>query len=113
MINNKPKIELALLEYNIYLNKFNDLKNNWKIETAFISDYDKIINNDSYRSIIELGKEIIPLILKDLRDNDGLWFHALEQLSKKKITLNMVNPTYQEEKQAWLDWGIRNKFIKG
>ena len=112
MINSGSQTELTLFICNLYLNEFNRLKNNWKIETAFISDYNKIINNPSYLSIIRLGKNIIPLILKELRDNDGLWFYALEQLTNKKVALDTINPTYQELKQAWLDWGVKNNYIK-
>lgn len=105
-------MELTLFTYNLYLNEFNRLKNNWKIETAFISDYNKIINNPSYLSIIGLGKEIIPLILKDLRDNDALWFHALEEITKIKPKFNNINPTYQQVKKFWLDWGVKNDLLK-
>ena len=58
--------------------KFNELKDKWEKETGFLSSSSAIINNESYKAIIELGKEIVPLMLKDLQDNGpNFWFFAL------------------------------------
>ena len=58
-----------------------------------------------------LGKQIIPLILKDLRHNDSLWFYALEHITNKKKYIKKKNPTRKDFRDFWLIWGVNEKYL--
>lgn len=60
---------------------FEQLKKNWNRETFLSSSSDDIYNNSNYQKIISLGKQVIPLILKDWETTDNHWFHALNMIT--------------------------------
>lgn len=101
----------GLVEYEFYLNKFNYLKNKWKLETNLLSNFNRIITHPSYQEIINYGDVFLVFILKDLKQNGGLWFYALEKITEEKVLSHITNPTYNQLKDAWLQWGVNNKYI--
>ena len=60
---------------------FEHHKSIWKKETSFSSNISDIVDNKSYLSIIDLGNDVVPLIIKDLMINYDHWFYALEILT--------------------------------
>ena len=91
--------------------KFKELVSQWREETAFISSTSEIVSKFSYYCIIALGKDAIPLILRELKENGGHWFLALQALTGE----NPVKPgdigRMRVMAQAWLDWGQRRNLI--
>ncbi len=91
--------------------KFRELVSHWREETAFISSTSEIVTKFSYYRIIALGKDAIPLILRELKENGGHWFLALQALTGE-------NPVKPEDigrmrvmAQAWLEWGQQHNLI--
>lgn len=89
-------------------NKFQSYKNTWEEQTLFSSNMTEITSNSAYLSIIALGKDVIPLIIANLRNEENHWFSALEALTG-------VNPIKKEHKgifnlmkSDWLEWADKN-----
>ena len=83
----------------------------WKQETAHLSSPDMIAEHRAYQEIIGMGKEAIPLILRDLKETHAPWFGALRSIARE-------NPVRPEDRgdvdamtTAWLDWGKRRLYI--
>ena len=60
--------------------KFEKLTYEWKIRYGMLSLGDEIFNNDYYNSIIDLGKEVLPLMIEEMRNNKNTWFDAFYKL---------------------------------
>jgi len=91
--------------------EFNELAESWYRETLHSSQYlDKILH-PAYQRIIGLGKDIVPLILRELQDAPGDWFWALRALTGEDATTLEMAGKRDEMAKAWLDWGKERGFI--
>src|SRR5580700_3363068 len=57
-------------------NQFNELATKWKDETGLFSTTFHKIVNDYYFEIVAMGKEIVPFILNDLKNNGPSHWHT-------------------------------------
>ncbi len=85
--------------------QFRRLEAQWKADTEFLSDADKIINHAAFQGIIALGADVVPLLLRDLEKQPSLWVWALPRITG-------ANPVPEEDAgnirtmtEAWLRWG--------
>src|SRR5207253_5291781 len=53
----------------------------WRSEVWPLSSVTKIVEHPSYQAIIALGREVVPLILRDLERQPDHWFAALRALT--------------------------------
>ncbi len=88
---------------------FAGLVKKWKDETSDYSVNARRYEHSSYRAILDLGTEVVPEILKELRRDPDRWFHALEKLTH-------VNPasraeTFYEAVDIWIAWGVSEDFM--
>lgn len=86
--------------------RFLALAEKWKDETGFYSTTHQKVYNKNYLTIISMGMDVLPYILKDLK-NGGTW-HWHTALS----IIADYNPLPKEElnngrklKDAWIRWG--------
>ena len=98
---------IDLLEYD-----FIRLKKIWLEETQFQSSMDKITNHPAYQAIIALGKDVVPLIIKDLEIAPNHWGPAL-------FAITGENPVPKEHAgrikmiaQDWIQWAKENGYYK-
>lgn len=98
-------------EYNTLRRRFYALAAQWKDETAFLSSTSEIVRHPAYQEIIQLGNDVVPYILADLKISPNHWFHALRTITSE----NPVEPTLQgrmqEMSDAWIDWGRQRGMI--
>lgn len=96
ILNKIVKIKSTFNEYNYVLKK----------QTQFSSS----LNKESYNSIINLGKDVIPLIIDDLIKTDSHWFYALSEIAN----FNPVQEKHQGiiplMKKDWIEWAKQNNF---
>lgn len=90
---------------NAIKHAFDFLKTKWLEETAFSSNSNEILQNPSYLRIIDMGLEIVPILLEEIQNGNNYWLHALH-------TITGLNPAAQEPwgrlnqmKNDWLVWG--------
>jgi hypothetical protein len=88
--------------------KFDLYSGIWKTETMFSSNSSEITNNSAYRSIIGLGKEIIPFIIQDLKQSENHWFYALELLTGENPIKEKHRGIIHLMKSDWLNWAEKN-----
>lgn len=81
-----------------------------KRECMYLSSVDDITENESYKSIVRLGKSVVPLLLSDLKKNKRYWFWALYDIAGE----NPVKPEHIGDVDRmvddWLDWGVRRGY---
>ncbi|MDO8787410.1 MAG: hypothetical protein Q7J42_05000 [Sulfuritalea sp.] len=83
----------------------------WKYETKFMSSLQDIVLHMSYQRIIGLGPRVIPLILRELEENGGHWFWALQSITgENPVSPEDVGRT-KRMAERWLAWGREKRYI--
>jgi len=82
---------------------FQEQAERWRKETSHLSSVTKMITHPSYLRIIGLGREGLPLILKELRERPDHWLVALNAITGEDHAPN--GATFREAVAAWLKWG--------
>lgn len=90
---------------------FRSLAEKWKDETKLYSSFTDIVLHPAYQRIIGLGGDVVPLILRDLHQNGGHWFWALEALTGQNPCTEEDAGRVKKMTQAWLTWGKENGLI--
>lgn len=85
--------------------RFRELVTTWRNETMHLSSTTAIVSSFYYYQIIGLGVEVVPLILKELRENGGQWYLALRALTNENPVRAEDNGNIKKMKTAWLEWG--------
>ena len=90
-------------------NVFNGLVTTWREETGACSLTYRRYAHKAYQSILTLGKEVVPLILRELQHRPDRWFEALKVLTKDSpaATAN----SFDEAVERWLTWGKSQRLI--
>lgn len=90
---------------------FRSLSEEWRQATRFQSSVRHITNHLAYRAIVQLGEEVLPLILRELRRRPEPWFAALREITGA----DPVRPEHRGNMRAiaetWLRWGRDHGFI--
>lgn len=81
----------------------------WHREISGASSVSMIVRHPAYEAIISFGPDVIPLILRQLRQEPDHWFVALCRLTGQ-------NPAKYEETMlgaamAWIEWGQEHGYI--
>ncbi len=92
------------LSYDLAL-RFQHLADQWHKETGHYSLMFKRAMHPAYQQIIGMGKDAIPFILDDLREQPtGHWFWALGAITGEDPTLGEAD--IDKAIQAWLSWRL-------
>lgn len=88
--------------------KFEKLTYEWEFRYGMLSGGEIIYDNDYYKSIIELGKDVLPLMIEDMRSHKNIWFDAFKKLTgvwpvpkKQYTTIELMD--------CLVDWYDKNK----
>lgn len=93
--------------------EFVALATKWRSETAHLSSVTQIAMHPAYQRIIGMGRDVIPFVLEDLRDNGGHWYWALQSLTGETPVPDDAAGNVREMKAAWLQWGSESGYIEG
>ena len=85
--------------------EFEKLAEEWKSETAYISNIQSIVDHPAYRKIVAMGPEVIPLILEDLEKANNHWYSALYDLTGAKPVPKDYAGRMDVMREFWLSWG--------
>ncbi|APV52236.1 hypothetical protein BWI17_01850 [Betaproteobacteria bacterium GR16-43] len=80
----------------------------WKMETALSSSLTKAAMHNSYQRIIGLGPEVIPLVLRDLKETGDAWFWALHALTGEDPVPAAHRGDFEKMTGDWLAWGLKH-----
>lgn len=90
--------------------RFLRLVRQWKREKFFKSSSVDIAMNDSYQQIIGMGKDIIPLILKEYARELDHWAWALKAITGFNPVPRDVWGNLELEREYWFTWAIFNGY---
>jgi hypothetical protein len=89
--------------------RFQKEADRWEKETALLSATPMRVMHESYQSIIAMGPEVVPILLRDLQKTRRHWFWALRHLTG-------IDPVPAKDKgnldrmiAAWLEWGQKER----
>lgn len=91
--------------------KFDILSATWKYDNNIVSSMSKIALNSAYQEIIGMGKEALPLILEEIRENPGQWFWALAAISGENPVKSENRGDIKSMTSDWLNWGKKKGYI--
>jgi hypothetical protein len=83
--------------------EFMKLADQWRSETALYSSVEKMAMHPAYQRIIGMGRDALPLILRELYERPDHWFWALTAISGEDPV--KTGSTFNEAKDTWIMWG--------
>jgi GAF domain-containing protein len=105
MVVKKEKVKKQLED------RFSRLVMEWRKEAGNLSSTSEAVMHPAYQQIIGLGKEAIPLLLKELNKHSGRWFWALKTITGENPVSEDQRGKNQEMINAWIDWGKKRGYI--
>jgi hypothetical protein len=89
---------------------FREHAERWKRDTRHWSSMTKMIMHPSYRRIMGMGPDVLPLILRELRQSPDHWLIALNAISGEDPA--PPNSTFNQAVDAWLAWGVQKGYLQ-
>jgi hypothetical protein len=97
--------EVTAIAHDRLEQKFIRLRNEWKSRRGPSSSTVKLVMHPAYQTIIGMGIDVVPLLLRELETNLDQWFWALRSITE-------ADPVREEDRgegeamaKAWLAWG--------
>lgn len=59
-----------------------------------------------------MGKEALPLILRELEVQPAHWFWALRSISGENPIAPAIRGKFSDMTKAWLDWGRQRGYLE-
>lgn len=91
--------------------EFKRLAERWKSDTEYDSSAVRIAMHPAYQRIIGMGRDALPLILRDLEETKSPWFWALHAITGEDPVPLEDRGYIDRMAQAWIRWGIRANVI--
>ena len=91
--------------------KFQSLAEQWRKDTAHLSSVTKQVMHPSYQRIIGLGPAILPILLREVAQQSGYWFWALNAIAGEDPVQPDDLGNVQRMSKAWLQWGKQRSLI--
>jgi hypothetical protein len=92
---------------------FQQLVKQWRKERGVTSSPVQMAMCPAYQQIIGMGKDAIPLILRQIEnegDDPDHWFWALRALTNANPIKDSDRGNMKRMADAWIDWGRRNYY---
>jgi hypothetical protein len=91
--------------------RFRHLSAWWKHDTEFQSSPTRTAMHPAYQRIIGMGREALPLILRDLEATQAPWFWALQAITGADPVPVDDRGYIDRMTRAWIRWGIQRKLV--
>lgn len=85
--------------------RFHELAAAWKQERGPHSSSARLAEHPAYRQIIQMGPDVVPLLLRELEREPDHWFRALHALTGADPAHASSSGKLREMAEAWLRWG--------
>lgn len=79
----------------------------WRREAPAWLDPSHRVAHPTYRAIVALGAEAIPLLLEELRVDRDFWFYALREITGENPVRWWKRGNVDAMSRAWIAWGQR------
>lgn len=87
--------------------EFDRLAQEWRNAVKYSSDTLERMTHPAYKKIIEMGPNIVPLLLQRVADRHEHWFWALESITGEDPVDPEDSGDVLEISRAWAEWGRR------
>lgn len=85
--------------------KFIRLRDEWRAQRAHESSTSRMVLLPAYQTIIGMGKDVIPLLLRELERRVENWFWALQAITEANPVPAEARGSGEKMAAAWLAWG--------
>ena len=89
------------------ISRFRKLVDQWRAQTVFVSSIEDMVQHAAFREIVEMGDEIIPEILDEIRVRPDFLFLALQIITGENPVSSSFKGSVTDAVDAWLQWGDR------
>ena len=96
---------------SIVRERFEQLKDEWKSQSVYLSKTAQMAMLWPYQRIIGLGSVAVPLILAELRRETDHWFWALEAITGENPVPTALAGNVRAAAEAWLLWGRQKGMV--
>jgi len=93
--------ELNIISAEFQKIKFEEYYNKWNINTMFYSNPKMIIEDENFQNILNMGEQVIPLIIQKIKTEPSQLVWALNIITKKKISKNSIT-TIEDACKLWV-----------
>jgi hypothetical protein len=107
LLNKGVGREAAVADALTLEQRFRKEAEKWDRETAFLSSTPTMVLHDSYQKIMAMGPDIVPIMLRDLRQTRRSWFWALRHLTNENPVPAEDQGNLDKMISAWIAWGVR------
>jgi hypothetical protein len=90
--------------------RFRRLAAAWQAAVAYQSSTTLRNNHPAYQEIIALGPDVVPLLLRDLEENQTHWFAALREVTGANPIPESAAGNIPKMVEAWLRWAKDNGY---
>ena len=90
--------------------RFQELADQWEMETVFLSNSDRAAAHPAHREIVSMGELAVPLILERMQSQGGHWFHALHDITHADPVKPSDRGNVKAMQASWQEWGERNGY---
>jgi len=77
----------------------------WKRNRGPHSSSARLCDHPAYRAIVDLGADVVPLLLQELEREPDHWFRALHALTGADPVPEESRGKVREMAVAWIHWG--------
>ena len=92
--------------------RFRTLASAWERDVVNCSSASQMAMHPAYQQIIGMGREALPLILRELQRENNHWFWALRAITGENPVPAGSQGCVPEMASAWLDWGRRKGLLR-
>lgn len=91
--------------------KFYALASQWESEIEGMSSTAQMSQHPAYQEIISMGTKIVPLLLKELKNNPLYWLSPLSQITGENPIKPKQRGKIKQMASAWLEWGRNQGYV--
>jgi hypothetical protein len=91
--------------------KFQELAAIWERETSHVSSLTKKVMHPSYQTIMGMGPNVVPLLIRDMQQNRRDWFWALHHLTQANPVSSDHSGKLDKMIAAWVNWGKERNLL--
>lgn len=84
--------------------RFRDLADRWERETSHVSSITKRVMHPCYQSILAMGPNVVPILIRDMQENRRDWFWALHHLTQANPVSSKDAGNLNRMIAAWVAW---------
>ena len=105
IVNTSALQELGIKIDPKLVNKFSTLAEQWEREVEGMSSTARMSQHPAYQEIIQMGTQIVPLLLQQLTQNPLYWLLALEEITGENPIKPEQRGRVKQMAEAWFEWG--------